>query len=434
MYLSGNINKCNVTNLKLRISFARAVQHLDSSCAAVSVNVWLWLTLWFPDVPHMCPFMCCCDCCCREREPASFTLNLRLVHYEVLVVPAALELFAVATVETHVLVLRLVEREKLGREAAVTSISGQDSQRFLLKYGSRYTLTTHSRACIHTHTHTHTCTPHLLRARVHTLLHGHVLDDGAEGESQRDVVRPVETPFEDGAAVWNTHTHTHTHTKRQQKHYIVQFYGYWASSSIRLASVHWPLMKSSLRDSPRVYRGLNLPTHSTNGCSYIPAVCGWPLTPGLHSGLMHRPFITRADKSCLGLAQEVLNCETSRTLVCFFFAHLYRMMGQLFSAQRTFSEWIIEMNETSSGFNIMGFNRRVVSSICLWEVENYCVSCQPLSTHHPHWHTHTHITLSLTSFHRRSGTNRGKKPNTCSSLLSRIPIYDSKELKVMRSE
>ena len=289
-------------------------------------------------------------------------------------------------------------------------------------------------ACMYTHTHTHPCTPHLLRARVHTLLHGHVLDDGAEGESQRDVVRPVETPFEDGAAVWNTHTHTHTHTKRQQKHYIVQFYGYWASSSIRLASVHWPLMKSSLRDSPRVYRGLNLPTHSTNGCSYIPAVCGWPLTPGLHSGLMHRPFITRADKSCLGLAQEVLNCETSRTLVCFFFAHLYRMMGQLFSAQRTFSEWIIEMNETSGGFNIMGFNRRVVSSICLWEVENYCVSCQPLSTHHPHWHTHTHITLSLTSFHRRSGTNRGKKPNTCSSLQSRIPIYDSKELKVMRSE
>lgn len=49
--------------------------------------------------------------------------------------------------------------------------------------------------------HTHTHPPHPLRARVHTLLHGHVLDGGTEGESQRDVVRPVETPFEDGAAV-----------------------------------------------------------------------------------------------------------------------------------------------------------------------------------------------------------------------------------------
>lgn len=43
--------------------------------------------------------------------------------------------------------------------------------------------------------------PHPLRARVHTLVHRHVLDDGAERKGQRHVVRPAEATFEDGAAV-----------------------------------------------------------------------------------------------------------------------------------------------------------------------------------------------------------------------------------------
>lgn len=45
---------------------------------------------------------------------------------------------------------------------------------------------------------------HPLRAHVHTLVHRHVLDDGAEGKSQSDIVWPVETAFENGAAIWNT--------------------------------------------------------------------------------------------------------------------------------------------------------------------------------------------------------------------------------------
>lgn len=43
--------------------------------------------------------------------------------------------------------------------------------------------------------------PHPLRARVHTLVHGHVLDDGAERKGQRHVVGPAEATFENGAAV-----------------------------------------------------------------------------------------------------------------------------------------------------------------------------------------------------------------------------------------
>ena len=43
--------------------------------------------------------------------------------------------------------------------------------------------------------------PHPLSARVHALVHRHVLDDRREGKCQRDIVRPVETPFENGAAV-----------------------------------------------------------------------------------------------------------------------------------------------------------------------------------------------------------------------------------------
>lgn len=50
---------------------------------------------------------------------------------------------------------------------------------------------------------TDTC-PHLLRAHVHTLVHRHVVDDGAEGKGQTDIVWSVETAFENGAAIWKT--------------------------------------------------------------------------------------------------------------------------------------------------------------------------------------------------------------------------------------
>lgn len=39
----------------------------------------------------------------------TFTLNLRLVHYKVLVVATALKLFPMAAVETHVLIFLLMK-------------------------------------------------------------------------------------------------------------------------------------------------------------------------------------------------------------------------------------------------------------------------------------------------------------------------------------
>lgn len=75
-----------------------------------------------------------------------FTLNLCLVHYKVLVVAAALKLFPMAAVETHFFILQLVKGEQGGREATITTISGQDGQWFLLEYRCHYTLQTHSNA------------------------------------------------------------------------------------------------------------------------------------------------------------------------------------------------------------------------------------------------------------------------------------------------
>lgn len=46
--------------------------------------------------------------------------------------------------------------------------------------------------------------PYFLCAHVHALVYRHVLDGVAEGKCQGDVVRPVETAFENGAAVCNT--------------------------------------------------------------------------------------------------------------------------------------------------------------------------------------------------------------------------------------
>lgn len=87
-------------------------------------------------------FKCGCDFG-GTCELQNFTLNLRLVHDKVVVIPTALKLFPVTVVQTHVLVLRLMEGEKGCREATVTSISCQDGERFLLKYVRHYTLQTH---------------------------------------------------------------------------------------------------------------------------------------------------------------------------------------------------------------------------------------------------------------------------------------------------
>lgn len=50
-------------------------------------------------------------------------MNLCLVHNKVVFIPTVLELFAMATVQTRVLIFGLVEGEEGGRVAAVTSIS-----------------------------------------------------------------------------------------------------------------------------------------------------------------------------------------------------------------------------------------------------------------------------------------------------------------------
>lgn len=58
----------------------------------------------------------------------------------------------------------------------------------------------------------HTVPTHPRRAHVNALVHGHVLDDGAVRKSQCHVVRPVETPFENGAAVYNRQRKNKHHT------------------------------------------------------------------------------------------------------------------------------------------------------------------------------------------------------------------------------
>lgn len=45
------------------------------------------------------------------------------------------------------------------------------------------------------------CILHLLRAHVNTLIHRHVLDDCAVWKCQGDIVRPAETPLENGAPI-----------------------------------------------------------------------------------------------------------------------------------------------------------------------------------------------------------------------------------------
>lgn len=51
------------------------------------------------------------------------TLNLCLVHNKVLFIPTVLELFALAAVQTRILIFGLVEGEERRRVAAVTAIS-----------------------------------------------------------------------------------------------------------------------------------------------------------------------------------------------------------------------------------------------------------------------------------------------------------------------
>lgn len=127
-------------------------------------------------------------------QPPVFTLNLCLVHHKVLVVPATFKLFTETAVEAHVLVLQLMEGEERSREAAVASISSQDSQRFLLKCrsGIIHRQSTHIHKLYNTWINT---SPHPLRAHVHTLVNRHVLDDGTERKGCGDIVWPVETAF-----------------------------------------------------------------------------------------------------------------------------------------------------------------------------------------------------------------------------------------------
>lgn len=74
--------------------------------------------------------------------------------------------------------------------------------------------------------------PHPLGARVHTLVHGHVLDDGAERKGQRHVGRPAEATLEDGAAVWKAET-----TRWKFSSGLESVWRLWSSASA-LASLH----------------------------------------------------------------------------------------------------------------------------------------------------------------------------------------------------
>lgn len=82
----------------------------------------------------------------RCQETLKFTLNLCLVDDKVLVVSTAFKLFPLAPIETHALVLQLMQGEEGRWESAVASISSEHSQRFLLEHNSHYTLKTHSRS------------------------------------------------------------------------------------------------------------------------------------------------------------------------------------------------------------------------------------------------------------------------------------------------
>lgn len=74
-------------------------------------------------------------------RPSALTLDLRLVHHEVVVVAAALKLLARTPLQALVLVLHVVEGEHGGGQAAVASLSGQGGQRLLLSCTRRITTT-----------------------------------------------------------------------------------------------------------------------------------------------------------------------------------------------------------------------------------------------------------------------------------------------------
>ena len=167
-------------------------------------------------------------------------MHLGLVHHEVLVIPTAFKLLAVATVLTEVLSFHLVEGEVARGEATQTPVPGQDRQGELLEereeegrrkrggeeegrrggeekeedrcQGEIDTLILQSCAQLHQQTHPVLAAgrPHLLSAHVHTLVDRHVQDDRADRQGQRHVVRTMETAFEYGAPVWNTASRTHT--------------------------------------------------------------------------------------------------------------------------------------------------------------------------------------------------------------------------------
>lgn len=74
-------------------------------------------------------------------RPSALTLDLRLVHHEVVVVAAALKLLARTALQALVLVLHVVEGEPGSGQAAVASLSGQSGQRLLLWCTRRITTT-----------------------------------------------------------------------------------------------------------------------------------------------------------------------------------------------------------------------------------------------------------------------------------------------------
>lgn len=126
------------------------------------------------------------------------TLNLCLVHHKVVIVATALVLLPSAALKTLVLVLHVVQREHRRSQPAIAPLSSQDSQRLLL-WRSVNVLkpmkTTERKK------NKRERPSYLMRADVHAPVHRHVLDQLGERESQADVVRPVETAFEEGTAI-----------------------------------------------------------------------------------------------------------------------------------------------------------------------------------------------------------------------------------------
>ncbi len=204
--------------------------------------------------------------------------------------------------------------EERRRKAAVTPISSQHSQGFLLKYSSHYTLKTHLLALI-CNAWIHS-SPHPLRAHVHTLVHRHVLDDRAERKCQSDIVWSVETSFENGAAIWNTQNQNVRH--QQEKDPVL-----WALSkaSVNLAPVHWPQMKRSHRTLSESAEALTCQqTQPIAALTFLQSVDDlWPLVLTL---IWWTDSISTAEGSCSFLSQGVVSLSV-RFFICGIFFYIF---------------------------------------------------------------------------------------------------------------